>query len=216
MNLFKKTIKYSGMTLIEVMVVTVILVILLLPMSHFLILYQESFAKGYERLNTLTTARLILEQVSRDVKIHCFRNNQRFSNPQPGVYEFLIFPGAEYLHLIGPLGDGKIPLNLVRYYFDANNKTLVRTVKYHPRLQPFVGQTEVNEIIGKDVDSFSIDVKSLYKINFFNIDVTCRSLNPSRKTEVTHLRTAVRSEFECRLWRNRYQVPNLKSEFLSP
>ncbi|MBF0547047.1 MAG: hypothetical protein HQM08_21580 [Candidatus Riflebacteria bacterium] len=206
----------KGMNLVEVAVVLVIASLMFLPMTRFWFMSQKSAVKGFERLETLTTARIILEKVQRDLKTYCFSSSNRFTQSPNGTYQFLVFPGVEYVKASPSSPDGKVPLNSITYTFDSNKRTLVRTLLYNSRYQSITGKSQISEVVGQNVASFSINLYSLFKVGFFDIDVFCQSFNPSRRTESTHLRTAVRSDYECRLARHLFQIPNMKSELLQP
>ncbi|MBF0406493.1 MAG: hypothetical protein HQM10_04015 [Candidatus Riflebacteria bacterium] len=204
----------KGMNLVEISIVILIGILMFLPMTKFWFMSQKQAVKGFDRLETLTTARIVLEKVQRDMKAYCFTPAKKFSKPSDGQFEFLISPGVEYVKASNP--DGKIALNGVKYTFDKAKGTLLRTLKYHSRYHAVAGKTQTSELVGRNIASFSINLNSLFKLNYFDIEVLCKSPHPLRGTENTHLRTAVRSDFECRLARHLFQIPNLKTEFLEP
>lgn len=199
-----------GVTLVEIMIVLIIGVMLLIPTINMIMSTQRSTFKGYGRLETLTTARIILEKLQRDLKSLCYRNPaEAFVMTKVGkvtTWTFNAFPTEGF---VKPLSGTVNPANLISYRFDEEKKTLVRAVKVHSALLTgYTGPNPAHEILGKNVVLFQIRDRSLFGAIFYDIDIKCQSDHPMQAKEATHLHSAVRSEFEWRLEQNQFQVPN--------
>ncbi len=205
--------KKSGVTLVEIMIVLIIGVLLLIPTINMIMSTQRSTFKGYGRLETLTTARIILEKVQRDLKNLCYSNSaEAFIVTKTGkvtTWTFNTFPTEGFAKTL----PGTVnPANLVTYRYDEEKKTLVRTVKIHSALMAdYTGPNPAHEILGKNVVLFQIKDRTLFGSIFYDIDIKCQSDHPMQAREATHLHSAARSEFEWRLEQNQYQVPNRQS-----
>jgi hypothetical protein len=195
-----------AITLIEMVIVVAIALVLLIPISQMINRYRYSAYKGVDKLESLDTARFILEQCTRDLKTLCYDKDGQVliaSGSDKDQYRFPIFPGQEF-----GLGmrSASNPVNLITYKFDPKKLTLVRTEKIHPLLSG-KNQGTKTDLLGSNVASFSISYLKLWDMNFFRIRVKCKSLHPQRH-EVVELQTAVRSEYESCLERHLSQVPN--------
>ena len=199
-----------GITLVEIMMVLIIGVLLLIPTINMIMSTQRNTFKGYGRLETLTTARIILEKVQRDLKALCFSDpSQAFVVTKSGkvtTYTFNTFPTEGFVQ---PVAGTNNPANLVSYRFDEEKKTLVRGVKIHSALlSGYSGPNPAHEILGKNVVQFTLKDRLLFGAIFYDIDIKCQSDHPMQAKEATHLHSAARSEFEWRLEQNQFQVPN--------
>ena len=200
----------SAFSLVEMMIVVVVGSLILLPTIHFLITSQKNAGKGFDRLNTLTTARVLMERVRRDLKALCYdkTHGMRFDtfSSQPS-FQFPVFPSQNFL---ANYSGTKNLANLVTYSFDPQKRTLTRTELIHPILRKSPAKKEVKEILGTNISSFSIKDRPFLGMYYYDIEVVCEIPRSLRK-ETTHLRCAVRSEYETRLVKNKFQVPNLRS-----
>ncbi|MBF0544150.1 MAG: hypothetical protein HQM08_06945 [Candidatus Riflebacteria bacterium] len=187
---------------------------ILLPTIDFLINSQKTATKGFEKLEMLKTARLILETVQRDLKALCSGESYSFvpiSTPTVS-FSFPVFPtgatGKDYS------GDEN-PVNIVTYAFEPNKKTLTRTIKIHPILAN-PGQSQIFQVLGTNIASFSICPKEMLKMRYYDVEIACQSSNPLIKESPIILRTAVRSDYESRLQRHPFLITNRKSKISFP
>lgn len=197
-----------GVTLIEAMIVLAISTLVFLPTLNFMLSSQNYAYRGYDRLETLSFSRIVIEKVRRDLKAYCYDPTHRFQVDGTGAQiSFPVFP-TDHLDEI-PTTDRTRPIaNQVTYRFDAARKTLIRKVKYHPRIAQALGKTENTETLAKNVVIFNIRPRVFAKQAFFDVEVKCESLHPKRQLENTHLRASVRSMFVSALERHPFQVPN--------
>jgi len=213
MSVIRGSTRSFGVTLVEIMIVLIIGVMLLIPTINMIMSTQRSTFKGYGRLETLTTARIILEKVQRDLKALCYsKSAEVFIVTKTGkitTWTFNAFPTEGFVKTL----PGTVnPANLITYRFDEEKKTLVRAVKIHnDLLTGYTGPNPAHEILGKNVVLFQIKDRSLFGSIFYDIDIKCQSDHPMQAKEATHLHSAARSEFEWRLEQNQYQVPNRQS-----
>jgi hypothetical protein len=214
MRLFPGAAARFGVTTIELLVVTTIAILLLLPTLDFLLSSRKSASKGFEMLETLDAARMVLERVQRDLRA-------LYSGPMHGfvpqasetvAYSFPAFPsGAAGLE---PGGD-TIPLNQVTYVFDPRDGTLTRSVRWHPDLRRFRSGDDT-QVIARNVASFSICPQELLTIRYYDVQVVCSSRGRGGKSIPITLRTAVCSDFESRLKRHPFHPPNRRTIFSPP
>ncbi len=203
-----------GFTLIEVMVVIVIGSMLLIPMVNFFIGSRKISYKGYDRLENLNTARLLIEKCSRDLKFLC--GTASF----PGILTEGAGDGKSYVFLAFPDEGGGVdlkaaenPVNLIAYTFDPAKRTVRRTVITHPMMVGGNSPIRTQEI-GNNVIGFEIGQWFLWG-RFYNIRVKCVGPHPQRE-EYIELQTSVRSVFEARALNHLFQIPNLSAEPIMP
>ncbi|NLI77667.1 MAG: hypothetical protein GX442_14690 [Candidatus Riflebacteria bacterium] len=198
-----------GLTLVEVMIVCTIGIILLLPIINFLIMTQKSAYKGLDRLETLAKARIVLEKAQRDLKNFCFNDTTGMTVASTAAAfsaVFPVFPAGN----TGPVYTGdENPVNLVTYTFDRAKKTLVRSLKIHPRLAG--GFSAQPETLATNVGQFSIERRVILGQNFYDIRILILPSTPYVKNAPTELRTSVRSEYESRLERHPNFITNRRS-----
>ena len=201
------------MTVTEVLVVAALTALILGPIISMLVSSQQSAKTGYDRLEMLGRARFIMERVHRDLKALCSANSYGFLPiaTQTRTFSFPVFPAVAKDRTFST----DYPLNIVTYIFDPQKKTLVRTVKVHPMLAGG-GVTELSDQLGTQVASFTICPKKMLNMRYYDVELTCESLDPERPEFPITPRTAVRSEYESRLQRHPYVQPNLRPEFSFP
>ncbi|HEY9070380.1 MAG TPA: hypothetical protein VIV61_08975 [Candidatus Ozemobacteraceae bacterium] len=198
-----------GITLVEMMIVTVIGVLLLIPTIDFLVMSRKSAYQGLERLDTLASARLVLEQIQRDVKSLCFNDSYGYSVARSAdrtVWQFPVFPAGD-LKSRPPGGENYACW--VRYIYEPAKRTIVRQEVRHPALH--APEAQVSRVLATNVGAFSFERKAMFGLDAFDIDITCVPAHPGRQQVRTRLRTAVRSEFLARLERNPAQISNRRS-----
>lgn len=209
-NMIKK-----GLSLIEIMIVVTIGVIILLPTINFMVSTQKTAYKGFDKLETLAGSRVIMEKVCRDLKNLCttkYFGFTRINNPPKVTYVFPSFPVG---NLGGTTSTKQNPVNIITYIFDSQKKTLIKSIKVHPALQSLFKDGS-SEMLGNNVASFSISRKVMLGASYFDINVKCQSNHPQRKESATHLRTAVRSEFEVLKERHPAWIINRQSQLSLP
>ena len=191
------------MTLIEVLVVVFISVLLIISLVRFFISTQRTAHHGLDRLESLTVSRIALESVARDLKLLCFNDRIGFSAQTTGPtrrWVFPLFAGRP------PDNRGVNPVNKVVYEYDSRAKTLKRTLLVNQLLR---GRQEgFDRVIAGNVEDFQIIRRDLFSYPSYVVEIKCQTPHPQRKKTAVHLRTEVRSEFEMRLYRHRYQISN--------
>lgn len=205
-----------GMSLVEIMIVVSVGMMILLPTLTFLSSMQKNANKGFERIESLTTARLITQKVQRDLKTLCFSGTKGFEvkkGPDSFECSFPAFPTECYSFIFTK--ENLNPVNIVKYLFDKKKKTLVRSLEVHPELAGS-SNPSFSEILGKNVEDFFIEKRSLFSLPYYEIVVHCQSQHPLLKKEAAHLCTAVRSKFEISFLENSSQIPNLTSRVVLP
>ena len=212
--------KQNGLTLIEILLVIILGTMLLLPTLNLLTSVRKNAYKGIDRLESLSTARIILEKVQRDIKQLCYWEKIKKTGTKDVLSEsgFIVNGTSEMTEFRFPVFPGNIaverqnPINMVTYIFDRKKKSLERKIAVNKSLKGF--QKDSSEIIGKDiVGNFNISRREILSAGVFcyEIEVQCQSSSPILKNKAINLKTSVSSEFECRLMRNRNQILNLAS-----
>lgn len=200
----------------EIIVVVAICILLLVPAFSFFRSARQTTNRGQSRLATLDEARYILERIRRDLKVLCFSNHSSqvdMGKTGAGDFSFPIFPLEPG---ITANEEARNAVNRVFYRFDRDRKTLTRTVQMHPALVKGDIAAQSSLVLGKGVEHFSIEFKSLFGRNLYDVHVRCVQASGAGDREETHLRTLVRSDFESRLERHLFQIPNRMSFVLPP
>ncbi len=204
-----------GMTLVETLIVAALGVMILLPLMNFMLFSQKSATKGFDRIETLSAARLILEQVQRDLKALCFDDSSRFltaSDTQTVSYSFPAFPGAGS----GPAYSGSAnPVNLIEYSYEPGKRELKRTVTFNSLLPGAPKKPRV-AVLAKNVVEFSISPAKFLGSTCYDIVVKCQSSMPKPMEAATKLRTSVRSEYQGRLQRHPNWIINRRTQIKLP
>ncbi len=195
----------SGLTLIELLVVLAIGSVILVPLISLLVSTQKNAYKGFDRLESLSTARIILEKAIRDLRMLCFRDGVPAMrlNVTDKVEEisFAVFPPP------GKIPEFRNPVNLVRYTFNKETKQLSRTLQVHDLLKGSLG-AGYTEVLGQAVVHFSIRRRMMFEMPCYEVEVKSESNHPQRKETAVYLKSSTRSEFESRLIRHRYFISN--------
>ncbi|HNW35260.1 MAG TPA: prepilin-type N-terminal cleavage/methylation domain-containing protein [Candidatus Ozemobacteraceae bacterium] len=200
---------HRGVTLLEMMIVTVIGVMLLIPTIDFMVISRKSAYQGLDRLDTLASARLVIEQIQRDVKALCFNDSYGYSvakSPQKTVWQFPVFP---VMDLASRPSGGENYANWVRYVYEPEKRTIIRQEIRHPQLH--AAEAQVSRVLATNVGAFSLERKAMFGLDAFDVEITCVPLHPARQNARTRLRTAIRSEFLSRLERNARLISNRRS-----
>ena len=197
--------KARGMTMVETLTVVVLITLVLAPILDVFLSSRRNAAKGFEKLETLDRARFILEKVQRDLKSLCSGPGYGFMPVASTTmsFSFPVFPAGPCPNL----ADGSIPVHGVTYRFDPQQRTLVRILAYHPQSSDGP-KGKVVETLGRNVLSFSILPKEMLGVRYYDVEVICQSKSEKKDEPVVFLRTAVRSEFESRLQRHSFFLPN--------
>ena len=198
-------LRARGMTMVEMLTVIVLVTLVLAPILDLFLSSRRNAARGFEKLETLDRARFILEKVQRDLKSLCSGPGYGFMpvGSTTMSFTFPVFPAAP----CPELADGSMPVHLVTYRFDPRQRTLVRTLSFHPQSTDGP-KGRVTETLGRNVLAFSILPKEMLSVRYFDVEVVCQSKSERSDEPVVLLRTAVRSEFESRLQRHPFFLPN--------
>lgn len=198
-----------GFTLVEMMIVTVIGILLLIPTIDFMVVSRKSAYQGLERLDMLASARLVIEQIQRDVKSLCFNDSYGYSMTEsPGkiVWQFPVFPVMD----LGPRPPGgENYANWVIYVYEPEKRTIIRQEIRHPQLS--ASEPRTSRLLAANVTAFSLERKKMLGLDAFDVEIECSPEHPGRQKARTRFRMAVRSEFLSRLERNPYLVSNRRS-----
>lgn len=203
-----------AVSFIELMVVIVIGTLILLPTIDFIVSVRRSATKGFDKLETLDSARFIMEKVQRDLRSLCSGPMNGFIPLGTDTIEFS-FPTFPAHLSLNPSGELNVPVNVVSYIFDPKGRTLTRKLRYHPDLAK-PGSEEGSQVIGQNVASFTICPKEILSVRFFDIELVCMPRNPKANDARIILRTAVCSDFETRLKRHPFHNPNRHSKLSFP
>lgn len=188
------------------MIVVTIGVMILLPSMSFLTMSQKSAYKGLDRLETLGAARLILEQVQRDLKSSCEGGVDGFvARTQGGkvTYEFPAFPNGPGADVLSPTVN---PANRITYVFDPAKKEVSREIVFHSALG--LSRPRMTRVLAVNVASFTILPTVFLGLPVYEVDILCVPTHPSRQAARTHLRSSVRSEHGVREARHRWFLNN--------
>jgi Tfp pilus assembly protein PilW len=204
----------AGLSLIEVMIVMAVAMLILLPTVNFMLLSQRSAYKGMDRLESLASARMIIEQVQRDLKALCFDQSTGFTQARTGSREITTFPIFPATHLATLPDSARNPANLIRYTFDEDARTLIRQEFVNPLLNP--PQSTITKRLGTNVASFTIQSVTMFGFTAYEIAVCCEPSPEHRRAARTVLRSSARSEFQTRLERNSSFITNRASVVTIP
>lgn len=196
-------------TLIEMMIVTIIGVLLLIPVVDFMVMSRKSAYQGLERLDTLASARIVIEQVQRDIKSFCFNDSWGYSKTESGQtaeWQFPVFPIMD-LGARPPEGDNYA--NWVRYVYEPGKRTILRQEIRHPQLN--AAEPRTSRLLAGNVTFFSLERKKMFGLDAFDVEIECSPEHSGRQKAHTRLRMAVRSEFLSRLERNPNLISNRRS-----
>lgn len=196
-------------TLIEMMIVTIVGVLLLVPIVDFMVISRKSAYQGLERLDTLASARIVIEQIQRDIKSFCFNDSYGYSktdSTQTTEWQFPVFP---IMDLGSRPPGGENYANWVRYVYEPGKRTIVRQEIRHPQLGAVEPRT--SRILAANVTFFSLERKKMFGLDAFDVEIECSPEHPGRQKARTRLRMAVRSEFLSRLERNPNLISNRRS-----
>jgi competence protein ComGC len=212
--------KRSGVSLVEILMVLMLGTMLLMAVVDLITITRKSAYKGFDKLENLTAARIILEKVQRDVKRLCYsglirktpqgdvleeQGLQMTETPETVKYRFPVFP------LANPV-DRKNPVNMVTYTFHRQQKTLIRQEIVNSLIKPV--QADTRETLGEGlVLDFRLTRREIFRPGDFcyEIEVKCQGKIPGLKNRPVHLKTSMNSEFECRRRRNPQQIINQAS-----
>ncbi len=197
----------KGFTLVEVMVVIAIGILILIPTINFLVGTTKLSFKGYDRLDNLNTARLIMTRSARDLKFLCvgasFPALIFKSDKESTSFVFPSFPSeGPGMELEADLN----PVNIIVYSHIHSTGQLIRTVFPHPKMVGEGSQPRMHEL-GRNVIGFAITGQPFWG-GVFQIRVLCAGLHPQR-LEPVELQTSVRPIFATRALQHQFQVPNI-------
>jgi len=195
-----------GVSLVEVMIVVTIGVMIMLPTLSFLTMSQKTAYKGMDRLETLAAARLIMEQIQRDLKSSCEAGVNGFVAKTQGgkvTYEFPAFPNGPGADVLSPTIN---PANRITYVYDPARKELSRDIAFHPVLG--LSRARMTRVMASNVASFTILPTVFLGMPVYEIDILCVPTHQSRQAAKTHLRSSVRSEHGVRQARHRWFLNN--------
>ncbi len=202
------TDRRRGVSLIEAMIVLAIGTMILLPTINFMISSRNYAYRGYDRIESLSFARIIVEKVRRDLKAACYDRGHDFTTDAARrSFSFFTFP-TEEIGAVAMLDRARPPANRVTYTFDPTRRTLTRSVKAHPRVAGGTVRTVRSDVVARNVVVFNLRKRWLFGGAFYEIEVKCESSHPSRKLESTHLHASVRPAFATAIDRHPFQIPN--------
>lgn len=193
-------------TLVEIIIVLCFSLLIFLPVLRLVTHFKKFGDKGYDRLESLNSARLAIERLRRDLFMLCFddrveKSLRKFKLGPIVSYRFKAFPQTA-----PSMGDESSKLvDEITYTFDPGKNTLVR------KLLPGVLGASAHEMeIGRNFTDFSIVPKKVFGYTGYVIKVSAKA--GIRGEEKIDLQTTVRSKHQCLLQRHTYQVPNVASE----
>lgn len=152
--------KRSGFTMLEILIVSGIMLLVMIPAFRTFSYSNKSFEKNVSRNETLQQGQIILNYLQRDLaaislkmtsnsfKINIF-DLLRYENVGPlKIYTFYSFIGTAKV-------DGKFEniLNKVSYVYDENKKTLQRIIKYNGANS---SKGTVTNTLGTNVNHFEL------------------------------------------------------------
>ena len=165
--------RHRGLTLVEIMVVTCISVMLIGVLIRFFISTQRTSHHGLDRLESLRSARLVSESVTRDLKLLCFNDRIGFTTTNTGGKQRWLFP----LFADKPTSfDDRNPVNKVVYEYDPQAKTLSRELIVNQSLRN--RQQSTRRIIGKHIESFQIVRRNVFTYPAYFVEVRSRESAP--------------------------------------
>lgn len=208
------TEKRAGTTVVELLMVLLIGGMLVAISFRLLSSFQKVTTKGFEKIETLETARRIMERVQRDLKSICSSESCNFVP--------IVTPDISFSFPIFSASGGKrkaveesVPADYVKYEFDPQKRVLSRTITFHPSLAD-PSRPSRREILGKNVTDFSICPRQMLNMRYYDIQLICESDDASTPQSRIILRGAVRSDYESRLERHPCFVGNRRSRIDFP
>lgn len=208
------TEKRAGATVIELLMVLLIGGLLVAVAFRLLSSFQKATTKGFEKIETLETARRIMERVQRDLKAICSSESCGFVP--------IVTPDISFSFPVFSSTGGKrkaveeiVPADHVKYEFDPAKRILTRTITFHPSVAD-LSRPSRREILGNNVSDFSIAPRQMLNMRYYDIQVVCESDDASTPKSRIILRGAVRSDYESRLERHPWFVGNRRSRIDFP
>lgn len=202
--------KRRAFTMVEIMMVLVISTLIFMPAMRLMTVLRKAGHKGFDRLESLNTARSAIERVRRDMYMLCYENLGEAacsrSNSGPVIsYTFKAFPQGT-----PPPGNESVKrVEEITYVFDSSKNTLIRKLR-----SSVPGANSHETVLGSNISHFAISEKKVFGVSAFVLEVTSKA--GVRGEERAELKTTVRSKYQSLVQRHTWQVPNLNSLLKGP